>query len=274
MPNHRGPHPGPRSTVALDAETGEGFDIPICASRRDPGTEKTGCQGDEQEREAVMSERTAVVVEIIKYPILIFSILLALVAAKHMLGLEFGVVTEVGTGGVKFAEKTQATFEALTNLEAKVNQAIIQIEQLKKDSNSTLESPAVQAKIFEAAQTVSDQTAKIEQIQLPNSARQARLKGYIWIGNFNGSWKKANLAQLDTGQPITLGPDKLQRGTEYTVLGNMVVRDGLPGNDQNYFKGRNSLGVVPSGTRVRIASEPVAIDREYAIQYWAEVEML
>ena len=222
-----------------------------------------------------MSDGHSPVVELVKYPIAVFSILIALVAARYLLGLEFGLVTEVGTGGVKFAEKkSQATFEALTNLEGKVNQALVELEQLKKVNQKVPESPELKAQLFEAAQIVSDQTARVEQIQLPDGARRGRLKGYIYIGDFKETWNRPKLAQLGTGQPITLQPSKLQRGTEYIVLGNMVVRDGLPANDQNYYRGRASLGVIPQGTRVRLVSDPAAVDRGYAIQYWAEVEVL
>jgi len=69
------------------------------------------------------------IVDLLKYPLLVFSMLLALVAAKLFLGLEFGAVTEVSTGGVKFAEKSRATFDALTDLEVKVNQALVAILQ-------------------------------------------------------------------------------------------------------------------------------------------------
>lgn len=221
-----------------------------------------------------MSDRHSVVVELVKYPILIFSVLIALVAAKYLLGLEFGLVTEVGTAGVKFAEKNQATFGALTNLEGKLNQALVELEQLKNTVQPAPESAETKVKLFEAAQTVSDETAKVEQIQLPDSARRGRLKGYIWIGDFKQAWSKPKLAQPNTGQAVNLPPGQLQRGTEYIVLGNMVVRDGRPPNDKDYYRARASLGVIPHGQRVRLVGDPVAIDREYAVQYWAEVEVL
>lgn len=220
-----------------------------------------------------MSDRRSVVIDLVKYPIIIFSILIALIAAKYLLGLEFGLITEVGTGGVKFAEKkSQATFEALTSLEGKVNQALVELEQLKNVNQSVAESPEAKAKVFEAAQIVSDQTASVARIQVPDHARRTRLKGYIWIGDFKEAWSKPKLAQPDTGQPITLPPTQLQPGTEYTVLGNMVVGDGLPSDDQKYYAGRASLGVIPRGTRVRLIGNPAAIAREYAVQYWVEVE--
>ncbi|MGH8381397.1 hypothetical protein [Pseudomonas sp.] len=221
-----------------------------------------------------MSDKNTIIAEIIKYPIIIFSILLSLVAAKHILGLEFGVLTEISINGAKFAEKSKATADAIASIDADLRRAVVDIEQLKKVSNPIPNTPAMQTESTEAAETVSDQTAKIEQIQISSNAKKTSLKGYIWIGNYNNNWKKRILAQPDTGQPIDISPNEMQRGTEYAVLGNMVVRDGLPENNQNYFNGRSSLGVVPSGTRIRLTNVPVAIEREFATQYWAEIEVL
>jgi hypothetical protein len=218
-------------------------------------------------------EKGSTMVDLLKYPLLVFSILFALLLARSFLGLEFGAVTEVSTGGVKFAEKSRATFDALTTLEVKVNQALAELAELKKDAPAA-ESPALKTSIFAAGQVVSDQTARVEQIDVADPSRKGRLKGYVWIGNFKTGWNSPMLAQLDTGQPVTAPPTGLQVGTEYTVLGNMVVRDGLPANDKDYYKARSSVGVVPRGTRVRLATVPTAIDREYAVQYWAEIEVV
>jgi hypothetical protein len=222
-----------------------------------------------------MNERSKVILELAKYPILILSIVIGLAASKSLLGLEFGMITEVSAGGVKFAEKSEAQFQALTTLESKLNQALIEIEELRKAApTAAVRSDKVQAEIFEAAQTVSDQTAKIQAIQVTTNAREKQLRGYMWIGNFRQSWAQPQLAALDSRQPVKLTPEELTPGTEYIVLGNVVVRDGLPANDRQYYKGRNVLGVVPRGARVRLASAPQRIDREYAVQYWAEVEVL
>lgn len=221
-----------------------------------------------------MSEQRSHIAELAKYPVLVFSILIALVLAKFLLGLEFGAITEVSTGGVKFAEKSQATFEALTNLEGTVNQALVEIENLKKNLPSAAANTSeVRTLILDAAETVSDQTARVEEIGVATASEKKRMRGYIWIGNFKNSWQRLQLASLETGQPLELPPEQIKQGTEYTVLGNMVVRDGLPQNDKEYFKGRNSIGVLPRGTRIRMAQPPIAIDREYAVQYWAEIEV-
>jgi hypothetical protein len=100
------------------------------------------------------------------------------------------------------------------------------------------------------------------------------LKGYIWIGNYNQTWTSPQLAQPETGKPMSVSPNQFKTGEEYIVLGNLVVRDGLPANDESYYRGRKSLGVIPQGTRIRLINGPVPIDRQFAVQYWAEVQVL
>ena len=219
-----------------------------------------------------MSESTSV--ELLKYPIAIFSVLLALVVARHALGLEFGLVTEVTASGVKFAEKKgQATFEALTTLEGRVTKGLIELEELKKAVSKPVDSPELKAKLFEAEQTVSDQTAKVEKIQPPTASRRSQLSGYIYIGDYNGSWARPKLA-LEAGQAVSAPPSALRMDTEYKLLGNMVVRDGRPDNGSEYYKARAILGVVPLGRKVRLLSEPIGFARSAVTQYWAEIEVV
>lgn len=47
---------------------------------------------------------------------------------------------------------------------------------------------------------------------------------------------------------------------------------GLPSNDADCSRVRKSLGVIPRGTSVRLVNAPVAIDRPYAVPYWAQIE--
>ena len=222
-----------------------------------------------------MPEKHTPQVELLKYPVLVFSVVIALVILKHFLGLEFGVVTEVGTQGVKFAEQSQATLEALADLEARVNESLVRLQAVE----SQLQTPAeetkrVESAAFLAAQSVSDATAAIARLQeAAVSDRAEKLRGYIWIGNYGRKWEPTKLGHLDTGQPITLPPEQIAPGTTYKVLGNMVLREGLPANDKEYFRGQASLGVVPRGSTVSIGKKPVGIDREFAIQYWAEIEV-
>jgi hypothetical protein len=221
-----------------------------------------------------MEQKTATFIELLKYPVLVFSIVLALVILKFTLGLQIGVLTEVSTDGLKFsAENNRATVEALTELETKVNDLSQRLLAMEGGERSPLHSPPpAKIEASSTTQTVSDATASIAKLrtQLPE-AKQDALAGWIWIGNYNGSWSKPTLAMLNTGQPLDLKPDQIVVGSEFRVLGNMVIRDGLPPNDDDYYRAQKSLGVVPRDSIVRLVSAPEAIDREFAVQYWAKV---
>ena len=223
-----------------------------------------------------MPEDRSRVVELAKYPIIVMTILVALIIAKWTLGISFGAVAEISSGGVKFAQEAPGK---LADLEGRLNGAIREIEQLKasnlKDSGTPPEAKVTKADrvaVFAAQQTVSDQTAEIAKIGSGSGASPK--KGFVWIGDFGaGRWDRAELASLQTGQPVTDAPDQLRVGTEYRALSNMIVREGLPASDADYFRGRKSLGTIPRGTKLRLAGKPVGIDRQYAVQYWAEIEL-
>lgn len=211
-------------------------------------------------------------VELLKYPITIFSLLLALVVAKSMLGLQFGQITEIGPGGLKFAQQASAE---IADLAGKLNGALAEIEAIKRASpEARVNSEQGRKEVFAASQTVSDQTAALANLareQAPSAAPVRR--GYIWIGDFNnGNWGKTMLGAGPRDEPVKDPPQNLALSAGYTTLGNMVVRDGLPSNDADYFRARASLGVIPRGTSVRLVNAPVAIDRQYAVQYWAQIE--
>lgn len=218
-----------------------------------------------------MSNGESKTVALLKYPVTIFSILIALLFAKWWLGITFGQIQELGPGGVKFSSEAKGE---LTDIASKLNGALAEIEELKKAVPAhEVRSSEAQATVFEAAQTVSDQTAQLAALPKASAAGTGASGGFIWIGDYQNGWRRVKLAEPDKGQPITAPPDQLLAGTEYKVLGNMVVRGGLPGNDAQYFQGQKSLGTLPRGTKIRLADKPVAINREFAVQYWVKVEV-
>ena len=186
-----------------------------------------------------MAEKPTVAVELLKYPVMIFTIVLALIIMKFLFGLEFGVVTELSTEGVKFSEQSKATVSALAELEARVEELNLRAEALEKQTpTSAVAETRVRSEAFSLAQTVSDATAKVSRIGEERARGRAKpLRGYIWIGDFDGQWQKQQLLRLDTGQPVELRPEQILNGTEYRVRGNIVIRDGLPANDAQYFSG-------------------------------------
>ena len=210
--------------------------------------------------------------ELLKYPVTVFSIMVAVIVASLILDIGFGEVSSIGKDGVAFREKQKAGF---TELASTVSGALAEIEALKKRlPEAPAKAPETAVKVAVAAQTVSDQTAQITSVASPNK-NTATTTGYIFIGNYGGErWSSLQIADPETGRPIAMRPEAMQPGAEFTTLGNSVVRDGQPENNVGYYNARKSLGTAPRGTRVRLRAPPVAIDREFAVQYWAQVDVL
>lgn len=227
---------------------------------------------DPVNKEDTVATSSSTLIELLKYPVAVFSIMFAVIVGSNALGISFGEVSRIGADGVDFREKQKAGF---TDLASQLSGAIAEIEALKKRlPEAASASPQIEAKVAVAAQTVSDQTAQLTSVAAP-SPKQAKTTGYLFIGNYgSGGWSSAQLADPVSGQPITHAPDTMTAGAEYYTLGNMVVRDGQPDNNEGYYNARKSLGTAPRGTRVRLLATPVPINRGFAVQYWAQVEVL
>ncbi|NJK41167.1 MAG: hypothetical protein HC934_07100 [Acaryochloridaceae cyanobacterium SU_2_1] len=206
--------------------------------------------------------------EILKYPTLVFSMLLALIIARFTLGIQFGSVTEISKEGVKF-EETAST--ALAEIDSRVSELETKAKEIQipnADKNK------VMTQSFTASQMVDNSTAQVALSSEKN--RQDALVGYIWIGNYTPQkgWSEVNLAQPGTGAKLGSQPSEIRVNATYIVQGNMVVRDGLPADDEQYFRGRANLGVIPVGTDVEILEKPVGIEREGTRHYWAKLRVI
>ncbi len=213
-----------------------------------------------------MADSAHPVIELWKYPLAVLSIFIALVGAKFILGVPFGALSEITRDGVKF---TQDAKGEIASLSAQVNALAKAMDELKKQTPEKALTDVARSDIFEASQTVSTQTAQLASVE----AVQAQ-KGYLWIGDYDRkqkAWTRIKLVSTATNAPPAQGPDSITPGSSFTVSANMVLRDGLPANDVAYFQARKSLGVLPTGTRIVAQGKPVAIDREFAVQYWLEV---
>ncbi len=202
------------------------------------------------------------VVELIKYPVTVMSVLVAIVVAKYLGIAELNLP---GGGGVKFREGTTASLAAL---DAKV----AEIDARRKAGEGKVTKEEAAQEVFAAAQTVSDQTAQLARLDRAEK-REGPLGGYIWIGNYRNTWKPAELSASQAGPPITTPPARLQAGEDYYVLGNMVIRGSLPKNDEAYYRGVEVVGAAPKGTKVHLLATPTGIDRQFSMQYWANVEV-
>lgn len=208
-------------------------------------------------------------VELFKYPIAIFSAVLAVLLAKSC-----GVnITKVGTEGVEMTQEQKGDIAHIASTAKEALAAAKALEAREGAPKAGKGAPQIsevklRGDVFDASQTVSDQTARV-------TVASSGTRGYIWIGNYSEKtgWSRGKLSALNSSTPISQAPNTLTRGAEFKVLGNMVVRDAMPEDTEQYFRDKKSLGVIPKDTKVRIASLPKPIDREFAVQWWAEVEL-
>lgn len=218
-----------------------------------------------------MSLDKPTIVELAKYPIIVLSIFLALVGAKYLLGIPLESLTEITAQGVKFNANAKGE---ISNLSAQLNGALQSIEELKTALKAPLSAEAESA-IFEASQTVTAQMAELTNVN--NLSRGSESSGFIWIGDYNttnSTWGRVKLLSVLTNRVIELKPNEIVSGMDFILSGNMVLREGLPKDDDRYYKDQRSLGVLPSGSRVKVVSTPVGIQRNSVNQYWMEVTAL
>jgi hypothetical protein len=223
------------------------------------------------------ADKAAPLIELFRNPLLVVFICLGLWFGKSCLGIQYGTVEKISASGVEFG---QVASGKLADLEGRLKGVEAEIDLLKKQpaggaAATDAASNEARDTVFAAEQVVSDQTAQLAKLSAP--AGGAPLKGFLWIGNWDETshaWRRPQLLMVDTGQPPAVAPTALLAGTEFKTRGNSILRDGAPTNDTDYFRSRKSIGAVPAGTRVRLSGAPVSFNRGYALQYWAEIEVL
>jgi hypothetical protein len=224
-----------------------------------------------------MDSKWSELIPLLKYPVLIFSILIAMVFARWILGIDFSRLSKVGAGGVEFfEEKEQQISAAMSAMEERLNESRLRIQNLEEKLNLQDVTKRIESQNFEATQRVSEEVAQLSRSADPAKDTVFKNKQvYIWIGNYNRQtqkWEQPQIATLD-GQPPSQSPREMAAGSQYTVLGNLQMRDSLPENDAAYFRSQKNIGTIPRGTKITFLSEPQGINREYALQYWVKVEV-
>ena len=198
---------------------------------------------------------------------------------RWIFGIDFSRLSKIGFEGIEFYEqREEKTINIIAELEASISDLTTKVEFLQKELSAGKERDLNKREVanFEGTQTVSKQAAQLAKSFRPEDKSLIKDKtGFIWIGNFNQQsqkWDKPMLAWLD-GKPLSQPPQELQINTQFKVLGNMILRDGQPQNDTQYYRSVKSLGVIPQGTIITLLEKPIGIDREFAMQYWVKVEV-
>lgn len=217
--------------------------------------------------------------ELVKYPVLLLTVFILLATV----GVPWENLTELGINGLKFESRTLATKidqqqKALSALEEQFK-VLAKNNVVANPTNPPNTDPAVKDALVKAQEIASDDTVTANTAALyQDTDRSRRLllantTGYIWIGDKrkDEKWKRL---MLKNEQGNFVNCDDVQVDQEYTVARNPVLRDARPDNTAGYFRSVGINGVVPSGSKVRVLSEPVGIDREFAVQYWVQVQVI
>ncbi len=229
--------------------------------------------------------------ELLKYPILVMSIVLGIVVLDYF---EYNIVS-LGTGGIEVEKRITNTLEGSQELSRKVDSLELLVAQLfesrqienqeqidrlvsdgsglqKSDLNDTITGVSVKSHISTYQFQASDLTTKInkdlDEIKHANSK-----VGWIWIGNYaEKAWSTCMLKRID-GKALPIGsPESIQKNEVFEVTGNMYIRKYLPPNTDSYFRSVNAVGIVPNGSEVEVLEPPQAIDRGFQVQYWMKIQ--
>ncbi|XXF76231.1 hypothetical protein P2318_24675 [Myxococcaceae bacterium GXIMD 01537] len=239
---------------------------------------------DAQKAQTQRASWMGVAQEVLKLPMLVLSLFLALAGSKSCLGMRFGDVAEL-PGGIKFHSQQKLVELSAEKDQTKAQLAEVQAqfatlqEHLRTPSKGIDASPivALSAQSALVEDTVSPETAALARVSDEGGAPALALKdgqGVIWIGNYkDGRWSRVQLSKPNHSK-FDEAPDAIDAGMEFSVIGNLVLRADWPGDGADYFRGVKMNGVVPAGTRVRALQAPRKWERGALEQYWLKVEVI
>lgn len=228
---------------------------------------------------------------LLKYPVIAISIVLTLVGLKSIgnfdaIKLAFGdAVIDL----TKMQEDANETLAKLKEANKSLNQLPTQFEAINLRL-ANLEKANPKQAISKAEDSLNKQ---IELNQAPDKTEIASPEsvnlikkgntdntvfknsiGYMWIGNYYPNETRWSSLKLSDQNGQQVQPNQLAINQDYLVNANLVVRTDLPKNDADYFKSIPVAAIVPSGNKVKILAESVAIKRTLANQYWVKIEVV
>lgn len=221
--------------------------------------------------------------EVLKLPVL----LITLFGLLHLAKVPLNELAELTKDGVKFRTDTSKLSAQLETHEKSIAALKAQLEALATapETPPQAQSPEQRARLAMAQQridearqrasedVVSDATARLAKVSEGGSALLLSAKtGYIWIGDLrrDGTWARSMLKA--DGKEVRA--EQVESQKEYTLIGNPVLRSGQPPDTEGYFRSVPINGVLPRETKVIALGQPVPIQRDFATQYWLNVQVV
>ena len=210
-------------------------------------------------------------IELLKGPVLVLTLLSVILILNATNIVDFENLTEVSTSGLKFREKKdEKTLDVLIEYKSEIDDLSARLKEVERLSDID-ETKLKVASARAETDVVSDATAALTNLKIDNEPiTNIEMRGYIFIGTYEDTWIKKKI-EYENGDQVESAPNELKLDRLYRVTGNMVLRDGLPPNNSEYFRARKRLAVVNKGTSVKFLRKPELIDRPYSNEYWVEV---
>ena len=226
--------------------------------------------------------------ELLKYPILVLSIILGVVVLDLF---DYNIVS-LGASGIEVERRienslqdSEAMSQKIDSLELLLSELVIKLEnqpttkstgeQTYGDSinDSPLAGSAVKkGKAWTHQLQASDLTTKIHQ-ELDQFKKSEVRTGWIWIGcYYSPAWDPMNLKGIGEKVLYSGAPEGIQKNDVYEVVDNMYMREHLPPNNEQYFRSVEWVGIVPSGTKVEVIEPPRGLERNSSIHYWMKIK--
>lgn len=213
--------------------------------------------------------------KLLKYPIMMISVIIGLFLVQSLLKINLSNISKIALHGFEIEMIQGArkeSLDALVEMALDIKELTVRIDSLERKTK-TPKPELLSVELNEVSDVVSQ--LSMSQSKFTRTVLSGR-KGYIFVGIYNstdGKWTRAILLRQNSGESVTSAPNQLPVGGRFLVGTNIVLRDGLPPDDEQYFRSRKKIGVIPRGTHVALLDQPVGINRNHGVEYWAHVEV-
>ena len=206
--------------------------------------------------------------ELLKFPLTIIIGIAAIVVGCLALGVKPATLQ---VGELKVELETELRKELVTsNLD--INEQVRsevrnQLKQFGLDSSRLIQKDTVAA----VTNVVSDDVAKLAKIETPEGTGTVfkSTEGYIWIGNYFPKTNRYGDIQINVK-----AMSEIEIGKSYFVNGNMVIRQGSPVKNIDYYRGEKKVGLAVKGTEVQVLEKPEAKPFSNYQQFWVKIRVL
>ncbi|MEQ9298694.1 MAG: hypothetical protein RIF33_09035 [Cyclobacteriaceae bacterium] len=219
--------------------------------------------------------------ELLKYPILVFSVILGVIFLDHF---DYDVVS-LGTSGIEIEKRITNTLVDAKALSMKVDSLEQIINSLaishtppaeaffnkSNKGNAGSFTPSITPEPTKTLRIASDLTTKFNK-SIEEVSKNRFIVGWVWIGEYNtltNDWSDVAVREAGDAKPFGKQPATLTEGDAIVTMANLYIYDKLPEtNDAS----RKSIGILAKGTMVEVQQKPISVDSSMLKHYWIKIK--